>query len=274
MFDLATTLRQVGIRQRSLRSHCRLGRATELVFVLATGATVLIGGAAVAADIDWDAGAPADTSTDPATGGAGTWVEGGGTLLWNDGTNNVDFTANDNVTFGAANPVGTYDVTLGGSVTTTNLTFGATGVTITDATSGNTLSVVGQVILSGAGIGSFIKAPVTGNLATNVDTGSILNLSGTVSGTVQTLGAGLVDIVGGVGGLNSDAGTVRINGSGANTGAVTGTTTIDDSTVQVQSGSLSAASTVTVTGVTSVLDVDGGTVGAVTINSGTLDADG
>ena len=49
MFDFTPSRRQIGIRQRSLRGHCRLGRATELVFVLATGATLLIGGMAEAA---------------------------------------------------------------------------------------------------------------------------------------------------------------------------------------------------------------------------------
>ncbi|MCU0800359.1 MAG: hypothetical protein MUD11_01060, partial [Rhodobacteraceae bacterium] len=46
--------RQTGIRQRSLRRHCRLGRATELVFILATGATLILGsGAAMAQNLSW-----------------------------------------------------------------------------------------------------------------------------------------------------------------------------------------------------------------------------
>jgi hypothetical protein len=46
-------VRQTGIRQRSLRKHCRLGRATELVFVLATGALMVLGGQAQAQAV-WD----------------------------------------------------------------------------------------------------------------------------------------------------------------------------------------------------------------------------
>lgn len=49
MFDFIPSHRQIGIRQRSLARHCKLGRATELVFVLATGATLVIGGGAEAA---------------------------------------------------------------------------------------------------------------------------------------------------------------------------------------------------------------------------------
>lgn len=48
----APTTRQIGIRQRSLRRHCRMGRATELVFVLATGVTLALSGGAEAQT--WD----------------------------------------------------------------------------------------------------------------------------------------------------------------------------------------------------------------------------
>jgi autotransporter-associated beta strand protein len=59
-----------GIRQRSLRKHCRLGRATELVFVLATGAMVSVGGAAHAQGINWTG------VTDSAYGDATNWSGG------------------------------------------------------------------------------------------------------------------------------------------------------------------------------------------------------
>lgn len=45
--------RQTGIRQRSLKRHCRLGRATELAFVLATGVMLVIGGQARAETAFW-----------------------------------------------------------------------------------------------------------------------------------------------------------------------------------------------------------------------------
>ena len=48
------TLRQIGIRQRSLGPRCRMGRATELVFVLATGVTLALSGGAMAQTWDGD----------------------------------------------------------------------------------------------------------------------------------------------------------------------------------------------------------------------------
>ena len=48
------TTRQIGIRQRSLRKHCRLGRATELVFILATGTVLTLGGPAQAQTVIWE----------------------------------------------------------------------------------------------------------------------------------------------------------------------------------------------------------------------------
>jgi fibronectin-binding autotransporter adhesin len=57
---------QAGIRQRSLRRHCRLGRATELVFVLATGAMLVLGGQAQAqqASFFWE-GTTSTNTNDP-----------------------------------------------------------------------------------------------------------------------------------------------------------------------------------------------------------------
>ncbi|MFY9212159.1 MAG: hypothetical protein WAO69_13610 [Aestuariivita sp.] len=52
MIKSGTAVAQAGIRQRSLRKHCRLGRATELVFVLASGVMLTIGGTAQAQQ--WD----------------------------------------------------------------------------------------------------------------------------------------------------------------------------------------------------------------------------
>ena len=46
-------IKQIGIRQRSLRRQCRFGRATELVYVLATGIVLSLGGQAQAQVADW-----------------------------------------------------------------------------------------------------------------------------------------------------------------------------------------------------------------------------
>ncbi len=59
---------QVGIRQRSVRA--KFMRATELVFVLALGATLTISlpGSAVGQTLEWDTDAAAG-----ANGGTGVW---------------------------------------------------------------------------------------------------------------------------------------------------------------------------------------------------------
>ncbi|WP_407493019.1 hypothetical protein [Pseudooceanicola sp. MF1-13] len=54
MFDFAASHHQVGIRQRSLKRHCRVGRATELVFMLATGVAIVIGGQANSQSVPLD----------------------------------------------------------------------------------------------------------------------------------------------------------------------------------------------------------------------------
>ena len=270
MIASKTALFQSGIRQRSLRKHCRLGRATELVFVLATGVMLTIGGAAQAADLVWDAGNNGDSGALPATGGAGNWEIGGSSTLWTDGTDNIDFTTGDSATFGAP---GSYVVTIDAAgVTATNVTLTANEITI----AGGDLAVSGQVI-SGAGVDSIISANVTGDLVTDIDVSGSLKLSGTVAGKVQTLGAGRIDLVNVVGSLDSDAGKTVIDGTAGNNGTVTGATTINDSTVQIVSGNLSAgdaaavpvvaASTVTVNS-GGTLDADGGSIGAVTLNTG------
>ena len=71
---------QTGIRQRSLRKHCRLGRATELVFVTATGIALVLSGGANAADLYFDAGT--DAGANETTGGTGFWNTTEGE--WND----------------------------------------------------------------------------------------------------------------------------------------------------------------------------------------------
>ncbi|MBF9022581.1 hypothetical protein FZCC0069_05365 [Rhodobacterales bacterium FZCC0069] len=48
-----SSAKQTGIRQRSLRKHCRLGRATELVFITALGTAVMIGGGAAAQSVTY-----------------------------------------------------------------------------------------------------------------------------------------------------------------------------------------------------------------------------
>lgn len=92
--DARPTVRQIGIRQRSLR-QCRMGRATELVFVLATGAMLTLAGGAEAQTWDGSTSGNFLTGTNwvgdaaPALAGAVVLNTGAGnqpTLGTNDGT--------------------------------------------------------------------------------------------------------------------------------------------------------------------------------------------
>ncbi|MGL5008562.1 MAG: hypothetical protein ACRC6I_01665, partial [Paracoccaceae bacterium] len=124
------TTRQTGIRQRSLRHNCRMGRATELVFVLMTGVTVTLGGSASAQqNLTYD--------TDPAAGtqgtAAGNWnnTETNWSNISNPqpGESDRQFANNDNVTFGPTAAAGTITIN-GGNVSPGSMTFSGTGYVI------------------------------------------------------------------------------------------------------------------------------------------------
>ena len=230
---------QTGIRQRSLRKHCRLGRTTELVFVMATGAMlVLSGGAqAQAVDLDWDTN---NTDGTTVTGGAGAWKMGGVTNLWNDGNANVSFTSGDNAEFGG---LSAYTVT----VESLGLVVGNISIQANIGIDGGPLTVEGAVTVGPAQTVS-LQSDVTDNLVTNVS--GTLKVFGNVAGELTAVNpSGLLQIM--------------------SPGSVIGTTTVTAGTVAVDGGALS---TVTVDG--GILDVNSGTVGAVTVNGGTLDIDG
>ena len=155
MANARSTFIQTGIRQRSLRKHCRVGRATELVFVLATGMMLALGGAAQAQD--WDAGNTADDpAVDAPTGGNGNWEEGGTSNLWDLGATNGAFTSGDNATFGAP---GGYTVTVDAAgVTVNDIAFTANNVAI-DGPGALTIS---GTVSSTVGNNAVINANITG----------------------------------------------------------------------------------------------------------------
>ena len=179
--------RQIGIRQRSLRRHCRLGRATELVFILATGATLVLGGQAQAQSV-WD---------------------GSSSLLWTDAANwstNAVPGSGDAVelsTLGiSAQPVilgfdanaGTLNIATGqlrlqpNGGTPSSLTV-ANGVTM----SGGNVQVLGNTSLTSGGFvatGGLLQIDVGGTHTGALSlTNATVDLSGTQTGTV-TLNAG------------------------------------------------------------------------------------
>ena len=268
MANARSTFIQTGIRQRSLRKHCRVGRATELVFVLATGMMLALGGAAQAQDLEWNVGGGVGS----AIGGAGTWQEGGGALEWLNGATSVDFTAGANAIFGG--PPGAYTVTVDpAGVTVNNITIGASTVNI-DGT--GEIAMTGAII-SAAGVSSNISA----NFSTGVRTlnAGTQTLSGNIAGELEVDGTGPVIVTGTIGSLNSDNGTTTI----AAGGVVVGFSRISDSTVTVNGGNLVAGDPAGMPAVPSdsvsvlangVLDVDAGSVGNVIVRGGTVDIDG
>jgi len=178
-----TTTFQVGIRQRSLRRHCRLGRATELVFILATGAMLVLGGQAEAQDRTWDAGGATTnwlTLNNWAGGGAGrvpdtvgetALITGGGGAL------QPVIGAGDSVTVGGTNISGG-SLTVAGTLTSP-VTVSGTGVL--SISSGG--AVVGAVTAGGAGGSN--AGTITGNLTATA--GGLTN-QGVVTGTTTLNG--------------------------------------------------------------------------------------
>jgi len=226
----AKPTRQIGIRQRSLRRHCRLGRATELVFVLATGATLALGGGqAQAQDINWRGFTPAGPDTvnvDGFHGGSlfvapGNWVEevspaGRDVIIDTDfaaaeinaGTTMVQLDSGDLEVrdTGQLTVTGPNGISItGGELLTLD---GGTVTTTTYTQSGGTLS--GTVSASGAKTleGGTISGTLTGSGATTVQTGTTTVSTGSIVGDL-TLASGTLQL----GNDSAITGTITTNGS-------------------------------------------------------------
>ncbi|MEM9435582.1 MAG: hypothetical protein AAGA15_00965 [Pseudomonadota bacterium] len=276
MITLETKTTQTGIRQRSVRRQCRLGRATEMVFVLATGAALVIGGSAAIADtLTWNGGGGAAGSP---VGGAGTWTTGG-TTNWDDGAAAVNWSDNDDAIFVA--PSG-YMVTVdnsGGDVIADTLTFNTDGVMI----DGDALQINNGISFDGSVSTVTIDSATSGGFElTTAATGQTLDLDGAITGNFANNSAGTVridgtstgDVSNGTGILtitSNVGGTLTQDGDGGITnvqtgGVVVGTTTVDAGRVRITgTGDLQGAATVNTGG---ILDQNKGTTSTVTINGG------
>ena len=289
---------QTGIRQRSLRKHCRLGRATELVFVMALGVAVGMGGSGALADtLNWNGGAGAPATPE---GGTGTW-DAGATSNWASGGAADSWDDNDDAVFGDANPVGAYTVTIddtAGAIIATTLTFNTDGVTI----DGDALQINTGVTF-GAAVGTTtIDSATSGGYQLTTATGAqTLDINGAITGAFTNASAGTVNVDGGGDGVtNSGSGDINItsgvssltqsgSGTATVTATVSGATVASDGTVDVQTGgSLGGGATISgdaeiavtgtgdITGTTTIngngtLDLDAGTGDAGTVNGAGAD---
>lgn len=276
----AVTVFQVGIRQRSLRRHCRLGRATELVFILATGLTLSLGGQAEAQERTWDAGAGTTnwlTLNNWAGGGAGRVPD------------SVGETASITGTGGANQPViGLADsVTVGGTtVSGGSLTVAGTltsPVTVSGpATLTNDGTIVGNVSTSSALAVVNNNATLTGNLTLG---GGTASNAGSISGTT-TVSTGTLNLNTGTNLSDSEAlivtsGTVNVNASDTvgNLQGNGGTVDIDAGQVLtaggndvsgVFAGAVTGDGTLTKTGTGTLTLTGDNTVAVVSISEGTV----
>ncbi|MCV2875243.1 autotransporter-associated beta strand repeat-containing protein [Rhodobacteraceae bacterium XHP0102] len=176
---------QTGIRQRSLRKHCRLGHATELVFITALGTAVMIGGGADAQTVNYTDGQdrtagfvadPINTfvfvdGTDNATQSG--VISGDGNLI-KQGTGSLTFSAANTYTGTTTVNAGTLRITNNSALgTTAGGTVVASGATL--EIDGNTNPVGETLTLNGTGVGGGGALRFTGAdglLSTNIILGS------------------------------------------------------------------------------------------------------
>ncbi len=191
-------VQQNGIRQKSLRRCCRFGHATELVFVLATGVTLLLPTTASAADLTWS------------TPSVGNWNATENN--WNGGT--VAFTnPADDAIFDPAADGATVTIDAG-SITAATLTSSAIGLTINGATGTDTLAVTGLISITSGQLTLDTITTTTG--AVTIASGATLNVN-----TNKVLSANSIDNSGAL--TVADGGTVEAAGEIHNesTGTVT-----------------------------------------------------
>ena len=269
----ALVTRQTGIRQRSLGPRCRLGRATELVFVLVTGLTLVLAGGAQAQAV-WD-GTTGTDFTDP------TNYIGDADPLNNDVTLDDGGVTQPTLAAGAftinSGAISAGILTIDGELTAT------TGVTLSgdgNLTIGTTGEVIGDIIMGSTGTllndgGAFPpRGVITGNLTVNSGT---VNNSGTITGNL-TVSGGDVGTSSFVGGTTTITGGTVTNffqvqdvdnsGSGAFTnsstgeaGAVTNAATGANNTGGVIGSLVNTGGTFDNGGtILGSVDVDGGTV--------------
>ncbi len=268
---------QSGIRQQSLGSRSRFGRATELVFVLATGTMLVLGNQAKAQT--WDG----DTNTDWATGT--NWNANAAPLAGANVNVNGAGGVNANPTIGANTP-GYALTTISGGTVTVNAVLNSTGVIIsgtgaltvnalggvtgsvqvdTDGTLTNNGTITGSLIIN-AGTNSN-GGVVTGSTAVNGGTLTLApgtNLADAQTVSVTGTGTLTVDAADTVGGLTQSGGTIA--------GAATLTAASFLQTGGDMAGSLSVAGAKTLNG--GIISGTLGGAGETTIQTGTTSLTG
>jgi fibronectin-binding autotransporter adhesin len=235
--------RQCGLRLRSLSRHCRVGRATELVLILSTGAALVLAGPLAAQstggpdDVVFDSSIPIIFEDD---------ISGPGRVIQN-GPGTVTLAGANTYTGGTQINAGV--LRLG-----SERTLGTGAVTIADGaalTLGGSNVLANPMTIAGAGTGTGAIVSIAGNNSVNgsitlaadatigATAGSILNVFGTIGGAGQTVsfaGTGIILMEGnistGTGGLINNADVLYLRG----TNTFTGDTVINGGFVLIANG--------------------------------------
>ncbi|MDG1456591.1 MAG: polymer-forming cytoskeletal protein, partial [Pseudoprimorskyibacter sp.] len=212
LVNFLTSKRYVGVRLRSIRKHCRLGRATELVIILSTGVSIVLGGTSVQAQQAWQDGNADDT--------------------WNTTSANWDagviFTEGNDAVFGGTGETVTIDEP--GGIEVDDVTFDVDGYSII----GNDLEVTGTISVTNAADSATIEANISSDVVIGGD--GTVALAGDTTGDLTTAGGADIDgditgnlissgtttLAGDVSGtVAQSAGSVTVDGASTLTGAVT-----------------------------------------------------
>jgi autotransporter-associated beta strand protein len=293
---------QAGIRQRSLGARCRMGRATELVFVLATGVTLALAGAAKAQTVDVTGtlildgtnvtvgitlvGGVVRAVSDTALSGTQLVVRANetGTVTADAGvtlTIDTDFIGREvgsTTTFGTAGVDGT--VILGGP--TGSGGFGTSSFVSSDS---SVVVAGGTVVMGTAFVATGYLSSGVPNSRTTIDSGATVDLNGfdteigrlsgagtITSGVAGTATLALTNLTGEdstfSGGIEDGAGTVAVIKVGGGTLTLTGANSYSgDTTVNGGTLAITGSGSIASTGVTvnsgAVLSIDGGALSSV-----------
>ena len=242
-----TRTRQIGIRQLSLSGRCRLGRATELVFVLATGAVLTIGSQAQGQT--WDGG-----GANASWGTAENWDTDSVPNVW--GIFTIDGAGGSKQPVVDTNQSATFTQVLAGTLTV-------------NATLTSPVTVAGTGVLT-INTGHQVIGIVSAN-----GPNAVVNNNGTVTGVLQ-LSNGTVNNAGAVaGGTSLYGGTLNLNAGSnlsdtqaltINVGTVNVNVTDTVGSLSLQGGTVTGLGTLTVNG---AMAMSGGTIASgATVNAG------
>ena len=242
-----TRTRQIGIRQLSLSGRCRLGRATELVFVLATGAVLTIGSQAQGQN--WDGG-----GANASWGTAENWDTDSVPNVW--GIFTIDGAGGSKQPVVDTNQSATFTQVLAGTLTV-------------NATLTSPVTVAGTGVLT-INTGHQVIGIVSAN-----GPNAVVNNNGTVTGVLQ-LSNGTVNNAGAVaGGTSLYGGTLNLNAGSnlsdtqaltINVGTVNVNVTDTVGSLSLRGGTVTGLGTLTVNG---AMAMSGGNIASgATVNAG------